>query len=311
MNYLYTEISFPIFKWTLNPERTLTLGSFSIHLYGILIALGLMLAVVYAWKRCKQFGINEDALTDGVLWIVPFAVICARLYYCAFRWEEYKANPISILHIWNGGLAIYGGVIGAVIGIIVHSKIKKIKIPALLDLVALGFLIGQCIGRWGNFFNREAFGAETDSFLRMGLFNAKTQAWEYHHPTFLYESVWNLVGFVLLHQLSKKRKYDGQIALGYAAWYGLGRAFIEGLRTDSLYWGDFRVSQLLAAVSCFAAVIVMMIMMFREHKPENLFVNQVAAKLAAEEAAEADEEEEEEGEEEEEEEEEAEETAEE
>ena len=277
MNYLYTEISFPIFKWTLNPERTLTLGSFSIHLYGILIALGLMLAVVYAWKRCKQFGINEDALTDGVLWIVPFAVICARLYYCAFRWEEYKANPISILHIWNGGLAIYGGVIGAVIGIIVHSKIKKIKIPALLDLVALGFLIGQCIGRWGNFFNREAFGAETDSFLRMGLFNTKTQAWEYHHPTFLYESVWNLVGFVLLHQLSKKRKYDGQIALGYVAWYGLGRAFIEGLRTDSLYWGPIRVSQLLAAISCAAAVSILVWQAFKPHDPKDLFGNRVAA----------------------------------
>ena len=308
MNYLYTEISFPIVNWILNPDRSITLGSFSIHIYGILIALGLMLAVVYAWKRCSQFGINEDALTDGVLWIVPFAVLCARLYYCAFRWEEYKANPISILHIWNGGLAIYGGVIGAVIGIVVHSKIKKIKIPALLDLVALGFLIGQCVGRWGNFFNREAFGAETESFLRMGLYNTKTQAWEYHHPTFLYESIWNFAGFLMLHFLSKKRKYDGQIALGYAAWYGLGRAFIEGLRTDSLYWGDFRVSQLLAAVSCFAAVIVMMIMMFREHKPEALFVNQVAAaKLAEEAAAETDEEVDEEEEIEEEEEEEAEE----
>ena len=191
----------------------------------------------------------------------------------------------------------------------VFCKFKKIKLPALLDLVSLGFLIGQSIGRWGNFFNREAHGSATDIFCRMGLTNKWTGMVEYYHPTFLYESLWNAAGFVLLHFLSKKRKYDGQIALGYAAWYGLGRAFIEGLRTDSLYWGDFRVSQLLAAVSCFAAVIVMMIMMFREHKPENLFVNQVAAKLAAEEAAEADEEEEEEGEEEEEEEEEAEETA--
>ena len=285
MNYEYTEISFPIVNWILNPGRAFNLGNFSIHIYGILIALGLMMAVVYAWKRCRQFGINEDDLTDGVLWIVPFAVICARLYYCIFQWDHYKDNPISILYIWNGGLAIYGGVIGAVIGIVIHCKFKKIKIAALLDLVALGFLIGQCVGRWGNFFNREAFGSETASFLRMGLYNTQTKAWEYHHPTFLYESVWNLVGFVTLHLLSKYRKYDGQVALGYAAWYGLGRAIIEALRTDSLYWGDFRVSQLLAAISCFVAFEVLIIMMFREHKPENLFVNQVAAKLAAEEAA--------------------------
>ena len=285
MNYEYTEISFPIINWILDPARTISLGKFSIHLYGILIALGLMMAVVYAWRRCKQFGIKEDDLTDGVLWIVPFAVICARLYYCIFQWDHYKEDPISILYIWNGGLAIYGGVIGAVIGIAIHCKFKKIKVAALLDLVALGFLIGQCVGRWGNFFNREAFGSTTDSFLRMGLYNTQTKAWEYHHPTFLYESVWNFAGFLMLHFLSRKRKYDGQIALGYAAWYGLGRAIIEGLRTDSLYWGPFRISQLLAAISCFAGVVVLMIMMFREHKPENLFVNQVAARLAAEDAA--------------------------
>ena len=282
--YEYTQISFPALDWVLDPGRSFQLGKFSIHIYGILIAVGLMLAVIYAWRRCKQFGINENDLTDGVLWIVPVAIICARLYYCIFKWDDYKADPISILYIWKGGLAIYGGVIGAALCVALHCKIKKIKLPALLDLVALGFLIGQSIGRWGNFFNREAFGSVTDSFLRMGLFNTKTQAWEYHHPTFLYESVWNLVGFVMLHFLSKKRKYDGQIALGYVAWYGLGRALIEGLRTDSLYWGVFRVSQLLAAVSCFAAVVVLMIMMFRQHKPQDLFVNQIAARKAEEEA---------------------------
>ena len=145
-------------------------------------------------------------------------------------------------------------------------------------MVSLGFLIGQSIGRWGNFFNREAFGAATESFFRMGLFNTRTGAWEYYHPTFLYESVWNALGFVLLHCLSKHRKYDGQIALGYAAWYGLGRALIEGLRVDSLYWGPFRVSQLLAAVSCLAAVAVLVYNHFKHHDPANLLVNQVAAK---------------------------------
>ena len=140
----------------------------------------------------------------------------------------------------------------------------------------LGFLIGQSIGRWGNFFNREAFGAPTDTFLRMGLMNKYTGSWEYYHPTFLYESVWNLCGFVLLHFLSKKRQYDGQIALGYAAWYGLGRVWIEGLRMDSLYIGPFRVSQLLAGFSCIAAVSVLIYLNFKPHDPGKLLVNQIA-----------------------------------
>ena len=275
-------ISFPGLGWELDPASGFTIGSFSINFYGMIIAIGLILAVVYGWRRSKQFGIKPDDITDGVLWIVPFAILCARLYYCIFRWTDggFAANPLSILYIWEGGLAIYGGVIGAVIGVTVYCLVKKIKLPALLDLVALGFLIGQAIGRWGNFFNREAYGAETDFFLRMGLMltpgRHTTEIMYYYHPTFLYESVWNAAGFTLLHFLSKRRKYDGQIALGYAAWYGLGRAVIEGLRTDSLYWGSIRVSQLLAAISCAAAVIVLLVMAFRYHDPKKLFVNQSA-----------------------------------
>ena len=276
MNNSFTTISFPSLGIEWDPGRYLELGPLTIHYYGILIACGLMLAVIYGWKRCRQFGIIQDDITDGVLWIVPFAVLCARAYYCIFQWdEEFARDPISVLYIWNGGLAIYGGVIGAVIGVTVYCIFKKIKLPALLDLVALGFLIGQSIGRWGNFFNREAFGAQTESFLRMGLYNTVTQTTTYHHPTFLYESLWNAIGFVGLHFLSKKRKYDGQIALGYCAWYGLGRALIEGLRTDSLYLGPFRVSQLLAAISCFAGVLLLLINLFRAHDPQKLFVNQV------------------------------------
>jgi phosphatidylglycerol:prolipoprotein diacylglycerol transferase len=198
------------------------------------------------------------------------------------------------LYIWKGGLAIYGGVIGAALGIVVFSLVKKIKVGAVLDLTSLGFLIGQSIGRWGNFFNREAFGAETDSFLRMGLTNKISGQITYYHPTFLYESLWNALGFVLLHFLSKKRKFDGQIALGYLAWYGLGRTFIEGLRMDSLYWGNFRVSQLLAAGTCFIGVALLMVGMFRDHDPAKLQVHVYEAKLAAqdipeEEAAEEEE----------------------
>lgn len=283
----YSTISFPSLGLELNPGRELSVGPLSIHFYGVAIAIGLMLAVVYACRRSKQFGIKEDDIIDGVLWIVPFAILCARAYYCIFSWADYKNDPVSVLYIWKGGLAIYGGVIGAVIGVTVHCKIfKKISIPALLDLVALGFLIGQSIGRWGNFFNREAFGAATGSFFRMGLFNKYTETWEYYHPTFLYESLWNAAGFVLLHFLSKKRKYDGQIALGYAAWYGLGRAMIEGLRVDSLYWGNFRVSQVLAAMSCFAAVAVLVVLSFKPHSGRDLFVNRVAEKTAVQEETE-------------------------
>ena len=282
----YTSIVFPGLGLELNPGRMLQIGPLQIHYYGIVIAIGLMLAVLYGCKRAKEFGITEDDLIDGVLWVVPFAILCARLYYCVFQWEEYAQNPISILYIWNGGLAIYGGVIGAVIGVCVFCRFKKIKVAALLDLVALGFLIGQCIGRWGNFFNREAFGAETESFLRMGLTNALTGLTKYYHPTFLYESLWNLAGFLGLHYLSKKRQYDGQIALAYAAWYGLGRCMIEGLRTDSLYWGSFRVSQLLAAASCFAATAVLLWMNLKPHDRSRLWGNVVAAREAAK--AEAD-----------------------
>ena len=279
----YSAISFPSLGIEVDPSRTLSLGPLTIHYYGLIIACGLMLAVMYCCKRSGEFGLKEDDILDGVLWVTPVAIICARIYYCAFTWELYADNPISVLYIWEGGIAIYGSVIGAILGVIVFCKVKKLRITAVLDLVSLGFLIGQFIGRWGNFMNREAFGAETDSFLRMGLMKASTGEITYYHPTFLYESLWNFVGFVILHFLSKKRKYDGQVALGYLVWYGLGRAFIEGLRTDSLYIGPFRVSQLLAAGSCVIALALLVILGRKLHNPANLFVNQVAAKNAEEE----------------------------
>ena len=276
----YSSICFPFLGIEVNPPRVLELGPLTIHYYGAIIAAGLMLAMLYCCRRSKEFGLKEDDILDGFLWITPFAIVCARIYYCAFSWEEYAADPISVFYIWNGGIAIYGSVIGAILGMAVFARLKKVKLTAVLDLVMIAFLIGQFIGRWGNFMNREAFGAATDSFFRMGLFNTQTNAWEYYHPTFLYESVWNMTGFAVLHFLSKKRQYDGQMALCYAAWYGLGRCFIEGLRVDSLWWGPFRVSQVLAGVSCIAAVAVLVWQSFRPHDPAKLFVNQVAARAA-------------------------------
>ena len=280
---MYTEISFPSLGLVMNPPRNLEIGPLNIYFYGIIIALGMVLAVTYACRRSKEFGLKEDDILDGVLWVTPFAIACARLYYCVFSWENYRHNPISILYVWEGGLAIYGGVLGAAIGLAVFCRIKRIKLTVMLDVVSLGFLIGQSMGRWGNFFNREAFGAETTSFLRMGLQNYYTGQVTYHHPTFLYESVWNAAGFLLLHKLSKKRRYDGQIALLYAAWYGLGRTLIEGLRTDSLYLGPFRVSQLLAAISCLAAATVLIWQMKKSHDPAKLWVNQVSKEEKTEE----------------------------
>ena len=271
----FSSISFPFLGLEVNPPRTLSIGPLTAHYYGLLIAIGLVLAVMYACKRSKEFGLKEDDILDGVIWVTPFAIVCARIYYVAFSWEMYADNPISALYIWEGGIAIYGGVIGAIIGMAVASKIKKVKFATVLDIILMVFLLGQAIGRWGNFVNREAFGAATDSFFRMGLFNTRTGAWEYYHPTFLYESVWNLMGFILLASLAKKRKYDGQIALGYAAWYGLGRSIIEGLRVDSLWWGPFRVSQLLAAITCVTAVAVLIRQHFKPHDPKDLYVNQV------------------------------------
>ena len=270
----FSTISFPGLGLEMNPDRVISIGPLNIHFYGLIIACGLLLAVAYGMRRGRQFGFTQDDILDGVLYITPFAILCARAYYCIFSWHEFADDPISVLYIWNGGLAIYGGVLGAVVGMWVFGRLRKLKLAALLDLVLLGFLIGQSLGRWGNFFNREAFGAETDSFLRMGLYNARTGITTYFHPTFLYESLWNAAGFLLLHFLSKKRQYDGQIALGYAAWYGLGRCFIEGLRMDSLYLGPIRVSQLLAAISCAAAVIVLLINWFRPHNPAKMQVNQ-------------------------------------
>ena len=272
----YSIISFPFLGIEVNPPRTLSIGPLTAHYYGLIIAIGLVLAVMYACRRSKEFGLKEDDILDGVLWVTPFAIVCARIYYVAFSWDMYRDDPVSALYIWEGGIAIYGGVIGAIIGMAVMSRIKKVKFTTVLDLILMVFLLGQGIGRWGNFMNREAFGAATDSFFRMGLYNMKTEGWEYYHPTFLYESVWNLTGFVLLAVLAKKRRYDGQIALGYAAWYGLGRAVIEGLRVDSLWWGPFRVSQVLAAVTCVTAVSVLIWQHFKPHDPGDLFVNQVS-----------------------------------
>ncbi len=275
-------ISFPgLGIGEMNPPRTLpfTLFGAEIYLYGVIIAFGFLLAILYGRLRCKDFGYDFDHVIDAILFAVPLAIICARIYYVVFQWSEYKDNLVSVFDIRSGGIAIYGGVIGAVIGLLLFSKFKKQPLPPYLDLAGLGLLIGQLVGRWGNFVNREAYGADTsaDFFLRMGLTgNGITR---YVHPTFLYESVWNFIGFLLIHFLSKKRKFDGQVFLMYVAWYGLGRVWIEGLRTDSLYipGTGIRVSQLLAGLSCAAALgLLLYILLVKKPDGSKMLVNRSA-----------------------------------
>lgn len=241
-----------------------SIGSFEVKWYGVIIATGLMLAVLYGMKRAAYFGVDPDKLLDAIIVGVVCAVVGARLYYVAFTWDYFKDDPIRIITDFHeGGLAIYGGIIGGLLGGGIVAKIKKINVFACLDLAALGFLIGQGIGRWGNFTNQEAFGTPTD--LPWGMISANTGNIAVH-PCFLYESLWCLLGFVLLHFFSKKFvKYKGQIFLMYLVWYGLERTFVEGLRTDSLYlpFSIFgytpRVSQLLSALLVVAGVLLLII----------------------------------------------------
>ena len=243
---------------------------------GLNIGIGLVLAAIYGMKRAKQFGLTDDHILTMLLYAVPISIICARAYYCIFYWELFQDDPITCLYIWDGGIAIYGAIIGAVATVVVYCKVTKISVGAMMDIGALGLLIGQSIGRWGNFFNREAFGEVTDSFLKMGLYDWSGNL-NYYHPTFFYESAWNAVGFILLHFYSKHRKFDGEVFSLYAAWYGIGRFFIEGLRTDSLYLFStgIRVSQLVGIVSFVCALGFFLYMrLWKKPDGSKLYVNQ-------------------------------------
>lgn len=262
-----------------------------IYWYGIIIACGLILAVFFCMKQRKKYGITEDDLYDSLLWGIPFGVIGARLYYVIFYLDLYRnadgsLNWGEMIAIWDGGLAIYGGVIATVIVVWLVSRHRKFKLTAMLDLVVIGLLIGQMIGRWGNFMNREAFGAETTLPWRMQLTTTAGTVVEVH-PTFLYESLWNFVGLLLIVLVvSKARRFDGENMWFYFLWYGIGRFWIEGLRTDSLYLFNWviagervRVSQALSLVM----ILVSAFMLFyniklKPHSPEELYVNQVAAR---------------------------------
>jgi phosphatidylglycerol:prolipoprotein diacylglycerol transferase len=228
----------------------------------------------------KDFGLTQDNFIDMLLFAVPSAVIGARLYYVVFNYSLFKGNFWSIFNIRSGGLAIYGAIIFAIVAVIIYCRVKKTSVGAYFDLGAFGLLIGQTVGRWGNFFNREAFGRETDVFCRMGLTDAAGKT-IYVHPTFLYESLWNILGLILLHFFSKsgKRRYDGQVFAMYVAWYGFGRMLIEGLRTDSLmlFNTGLRVSQVLAGASVVIALAYLAVNGSISHDKSKMLVNVTAA----------------------------------
>lgn len=253
-----SEISFPgLGIDTFHIDSTaieFSIGSkdFSIKWYGIIICFGIICAFLYFMMRAKQVGISSDTVVDFTIVTVPTAVIGARVYFVVF-FGGYDTFW-QMIAIWNGGLAIYGAIIFGAAAVIIMCRIKKVKFFAFADMIGPAVMLGQAIGRWGNFCNGEAFGSETTSFIRMGLKSSWT-GYDYVevHPTFLYESLWNLIGFVLINVFYKHRRFNGEAFLWYVAWYGFGRTFIELLRTDSLYLGSVRVSSLLGLV-CFVVV---------------------------------------------------------
>lgn len=289
-------ISFPgLFgDWSVNPNPVAIPIGNGIRWYGIIICTGLILAVLFCCRQSKKYGITEDNIYDMMIWQIPLCIIGARLYYVIFYLDLFRnadgsLNPGRMIAIWDGGLAIYGAIITAYLVLHIFCRKKKISFGAFADLGAMGLLIGQAVGRWGNFVNREAFGGETTLPWRMRVWVTASEYIEVH-PTFLYESLWNLIGLgLIVFVIAKRRSFDGENACFYFIWYGLGRAWIEGLRTDTLKlfgWELFgqpiRVSQLLSVALAAAALGVLIVNKRRRRGREALFVNRKEAMEAAE-----------------------------
>ena len=264
-------VSFPNLGWEFTINRVaFSIGSFQVYWYGLIIATGLILALVYAHFSAKRYNVDGSKLMNCVFAGIITGIIGARLYFCIFKWDYYGSHPLEIFAIHEGGLAIYGGIIGALLGGLGVAKIQKMKFMPILDITMVGFLIGQGLGRWGNFFNQEAYGTPTD--LPWGMMSEGTLG-ETVHPCFLYESLWCLLGVAVLHFYGKYRqRYAGQIFYLYLVWYGFERMIVEGLRTDSLYlpfqlFGmDTRVSQVLS-FAIFVTGIVFLIINRKKEDP--------------------------------------------
>lgn len=248
-------------NFSINPPASFSLFGKTVYFYGVTIAFAFMAGLYYCVRNAKKVKLTEDDVYDAFLWLLPAAIVGARVYYVLFRLDYYLKYPREIIAVWEGGLAIYGGVIAGFTVILLVCRKKKIESGAMLDLFITACILGQAIGRWGNFFNREAFGAETEVFCRMGL-TSPDGSTIFVHPTFLYESLLDLTGFFMLNRLIRtgRRKYNGQCLEIYMLWYGSGRFIIEGLRADSLYIGStgIRVSQILSALLAAAGAVLLL-----------------------------------------------------
>ncbi len=295
-------ISFPGLGLEFEINRVaFSIGSIDIYWYAVIIATGFLLAMFFAFKYAKVLGIDPDRVVDVVFFAMIIGIIGARLYYVAFQWDMYKDNLSEIFNIRGGGLGFYGGIIGGIIGLIIGCRVRDQKILPFLDLAGGAVLIGQGIGRWGNFVNSEAFGCNTN--LPWGMTSPKIAAYIERntaetmgavmdpnlpvHPTFFYESLWCAIGLLVFVYVLKKRKFDGQMFLFYLGWNGFGRMLIEGLRTDSLMIGPFRISQLLGALMFIFAVCafgVAMKFLKSELRPEwlGIFAETEKGKLVSE-----------------------------
>jgi len=272
-----------------NLGKNIPIGEFSIAYYGIIISLGMLCGYLMAAGQAKRTGQDQELYLDLALWDIVFAVVGARLYYVIFSWDYYSKNPGEILNIRGGGLAIYGGLIGGVITTYIFSKVKKVPFFRLVDTACTGLLTGQIIGRWGNFFNREAFGGYTDGLFAMQIRQSDVNTsyiteellenivtidnvnYIQVHPTFLYESVWNICVLIIILLFTKHRKYDGQLFLIYLLGYGAGRFWIEGLRTDQLilFGTGMAVSQVLSGITAVFAACILIYKCTRQKKQKN------------------------------------------
>lgn len=248
-------ISFPGLGLSFTVSRAaFSVFGINIYWYGIIIALGMIAAMAYGFREVEKRGIKQDDALNMFLIALPVAIVCARLYYVIFNLDMYRGDLLSVFDIRGGGLAIYGGVIGAALTVIIYCRARKISLGEVLDIMAVGFLIGQAIGRWGNFVNGEAFGSGADLPWAMTIVSDGAARAESVHPTFLYESIWDAVGVALLILYKRHKRFSGELFCAYILWYGLGRFWIEGLRSDSLYLGTLRISQIVALVSVFAGI---------------------------------------------------------
>jgi phosphatidylglycerol:prolipoprotein diacylglycerol transferase len=276
------DIAFPnLGIYLRNVPKTIMIGNFSIALYGIVIGLGMILGLSLAARVAKKTGHDPDVIWDLAVSLLIFGIMGARIYYVIFMWDYYKDDPIQILNLRGGGLAIYGGIIAGVLTLYIYCRIKKQKFPLILDFVIYGLLVGQIMGRWGNFFNREVFGEYTNNLLAMRIpvsmvreqdisasiaaHMAEGTNYIQVHPTFLYEGMWNLAILIFLLLYLEHKKFDGEIALLYFAGYGIGRALIESIRTDQLYipGTQIPVSMVLGLVMAASAICAELIIRFR------------------------------------------------